>query len=265
MQNYLIIDKQTLIYYDNQGIFSPSYKNQNGYRYYSTDQILFFSVLLSLRNLNIHGELLAEYNQDRSIEKLTELLDNKIQEYTEIVELLSNKTTNLKKMISLIKEANHLPIKKFMLVPSGQIYCQHGSLIAKNTPMKKALLQSSPLISEYAKHLLTKRLQLSFMPIFNELDDLVSSYEYRVVLTTRETNVLSNPIVYKPGLYLTLLLNSNFHILTEESVVCLKSFIKKIKLHHKGSAFITPSNNLNFCKDSGQQYTKVEILVDYNA
>lgn len=131
--------------------------------------------------------------------------------------------------------------------------------------MKKALLQSSPLISEYAKHLLTKRLQLSFMPIFNELDDLVSSYEYRVVLTTRETNVLSNPIVYKPGLYLTLLLNSNFHILTEESVVCLKSFIKKIKLHHKGIAFITPSNNLNFCEESGQQYTKVEISVDYNA
>ena len=49
------IDKQTLIYYDNQGIFEPAFKKENGYRYYSSDQIVLFSVLLSLRKLNIQG------------------------------------------------------------------------------------------------------------------------------------------------------------------------------------------------------------------
>lgn len=28
------IDKQTLIYYDNQGIFSPAFRSEKGYRYY---------------------------------------------------------------------------------------------------------------------------------------------------------------------------------------------------------------------------------------
>ena len=30
------IDKQTLIYYDNQGIFSPAFRSEKGYRYYET-------------------------------------------------------------------------------------------------------------------------------------------------------------------------------------------------------------------------------------
>ena len=34
------IDKQTLIYYDNQGIFSPAFRSEKGYRYYETTQIL---------------------------------------------------------------------------------------------------------------------------------------------------------------------------------------------------------------------------------
>ena len=58
------IDKQTLIYYDNQGIFTPAFKKENGYRYYSAEQIVLFSILLSLRKLNIQGHLLAEYNKN---------------------------------------------------------------------------------------------------------------------------------------------------------------------------------------------------------
>lgn len=40
------IDKQTLIYYDNQGIFSPAFRSEKGYRYYETAQILPFAELL---------------------------------------------------------------------------------------------------------------------------------------------------------------------------------------------------------------------------
>lgn len=56
------IDRQTLIYYDNHGIFSPSFKNMNGYRYYSLDQVFLFAELLSLRRLSIPGARLADYS-----------------------------------------------------------------------------------------------------------------------------------------------------------------------------------------------------------
>lgn len=58
------IDKQTLIYYDNRGIFSPRHKNEKGYRFYGSDQILYFSTIVALRNLDIHGEQLRQYTDE---------------------------------------------------------------------------------------------------------------------------------------------------------------------------------------------------------
>ena len=73
------IDKQTLIYYDNQGIFSPAFRSEKGYRYYEAAQILPFAELLSLRNLHISGAEMGVFNQHPSRGKLIELLSDKVR------------------------------------------------------------------------------------------------------------------------------------------------------------------------------------------
>lgn len=42
------INPRTLHYYDEIGLFFPNRKDENGYRYYSLDQLIDLSIILSL-------------------------------------------------------------------------------------------------------------------------------------------------------------------------------------------------------------------------
>lgn len=257
------IDKQTLIYYDNQGIFAPAYKKENGYRYYSADQIVLFSILLALRKLNIQGHLLAEYNKSPSNEKLTEMLKDKIFEYNETVQSLSQKIECLQSKIPFIQKSNNYPINRIMLIPHHQIYCQRGIIVTENTSLKDALLASSPLISTFATNLLTHQLQLSFMPIFNNLEDLNQPYRYRIVLLTNDANLFTNPLVYSPALYLTIIIEDDFHQNVSQYVTMMKEFMGKVGLTYKPLAFITPWRAFSCLDNEKRNLTKIELNVSY--
>lgn len=47
------INKRTLHYYDDIGLFSPSYKEKNGYRYYTYLQSPTLEMILTLRELGM--------------------------------------------------------------------------------------------------------------------------------------------------------------------------------------------------------------------
>lgn len=47
------INKRTLHYYDEIGLFSPEFKGENDYRYYTLKQVFDLSLILSLKELNI--------------------------------------------------------------------------------------------------------------------------------------------------------------------------------------------------------------------
>lgn len=257
------IDKQTLIYYDNQGIFTPAFKKENGYRYYSAEQIVLFSILLSLRKLNIQGHLLAEYNKNPSNDKLTEMLKDKIFEYNETVESLSHKIECLHAKISSIQKSNNLPINNIMLIPHHQIYCQRSAIIHENTSYKDALLASTPLISSFATNLLTHQLQLSFMPVFKNLSDLSEPHQYRIVLLTNETKLFTNPLVYPPALYLTIIIEGAFRQNALRYITLMEEFMDKIGLTYKPLAFITPWQTFNCFENEKRKLTKIELNVSY--
>ena len=43
------VNKRTLHYYDEAGLFSPQHKGENGYRYYSFEQSMEFELIVTLR------------------------------------------------------------------------------------------------------------------------------------------------------------------------------------------------------------------------
>ncbi len=58
------ISRQTLIYYDRIGLFSPKYSAPNGYRYYTYDQLDLLWVILMFRELDISINQIKTYIQD---------------------------------------------------------------------------------------------------------------------------------------------------------------------------------------------------------
>ena len=68
LANIFGISKQTLLYYDKMGLFSPAFVSENGYRHYNMNQYMDLEVILRLRSLNISIALIKQYLGNRSKE-----------------------------------------------------------------------------------------------------------------------------------------------------------------------------------------------------
>lgn len=82
------VSKQTLIYYDRIGLFSPHHVDGKGYRYYSLDQHYPFSLISMLVELNTPLKEIKAYLADKSIPVFLELLERKEQEAHEKIDKL---------------------------------------------------------------------------------------------------------------------------------------------------------------------------------
>ncbi|MDR0885230.1 MAG: MerR family transcriptional regulator [Clostridiales Family XIII bacterium] len=81
--NLTRIKQSTLRYYDNIGLFKPSKRGANGYRYYSLEQITTINLIIVLNNLGMTIDEINGYMTERTpelmskvfLEKETELYD----------------------------------------------------------------------------------------------------------------------------------------------------------------------------------------------
>lgn len=140
------IDKQTLIYYDNQGIFSPAFRSEKGYRYYEAAQILPFAELLSLRNLHISGAEMGVFNQHPSRSKLIELLSDKVMEQEEAIRAMQSNVESLKRKIRHLAESRSHPMEQVMLIPKPVRLMQRSPLFPAKTSFRDACQKSALLI-----------------------------------------------------------------------------------------------------------------------
>ncbi len=75
------INKKTLMWYDEIGLFRPATVNpQNGYRYYSYRQSALLETILLLRELDVSVNEIQEFMKNRSSQTLKNLLDEKIED-----------------------------------------------------------------------------------------------------------------------------------------------------------------------------------------
>lgn len=102
LANIFGISKQTLLYYDRMGLFSPAFISENGYRHYSMHQYMDLEVILRLRALNISIALIKQYLNNRSKDDFVTILESKrlesekiIQENQEILKIVRSFSANI--------------------------------------------------------------------------------------------------------------------------------------------------------------------------
>ena len=71
------VNKRTLHYYDNIGLFSPSEKGENGYRYYDVSQSIAFEYIRMLKELNMSIEEITDYCKNPTSKKFLQIADMK--------------------------------------------------------------------------------------------------------------------------------------------------------------------------------------------
>lgn len=74
------INKKTLMWYDEVGLFHPAVIGENGYRYYTYHQSPALETILMLRELNVSIHEIQTFVENRSAENLKTLLEEKISE-----------------------------------------------------------------------------------------------------------------------------------------------------------------------------------------
>lgn len=257
------IDRQTLIYYDNNGIFSPDFKNSNGYRYYSIDRAFMFFELQALKTLDVTGAQLSAYHQKSTGEALLGILDEKIKEYEMQVEQLSLKIKNLKGTKQRIHEREHFPVDQIMLIPRSGFYYVQGDSLPRTISYLQALKKNMELVTQYANGLFTYSTELSMMPSYEILGELAGSYSYRVIISSSHAEAFAQPSYFPPGLYLTMVTKGRFRQTPQKYIDQIQDFMKKLHLKDEHLMLVTPFRNMSKENVEESFYVKIELKVSY--
>lgn len=79
VSKYQNISKQTLIFYDKIGLFKPYYINpNNGYRYYSAEQLDYLDTILIMKTIGFSLEEIKHYMKTYNIDNSISLLKNQL-------------------------------------------------------------------------------------------------------------------------------------------------------------------------------------------
>ena len=96
------VNTRTLHYYDDINLFSPKYRGENGYRYYTYMQGEEFQMILALRELSMSIEEIRHFIEKRNASSLEDMLskksleiDKKILQLKQIKKVLDDKKSML--------------------------------------------------------------------------------------------------------------------------------------------------------------------------
>lgn len=110
------IKKDTLFYYDRIGLFHPAGVNDNGYRYYTVEQLDVFWMLQSLRELNFPIKTLKHYINTPSPEELIALSKDQLSILKEEIKKLEQIQWLLSNIVSNSEEALSAPLNEITLM-----------------------------------------------------------------------------------------------------------------------------------------------------
>lgn len=82
------VNKRTLHYYDEIGLFSPSKKGENRYRYYDILQSIDFEYIRMLKDLNMSMEEIKTYRENPNAEDFISIAEAKLMEIEEKIQHL---------------------------------------------------------------------------------------------------------------------------------------------------------------------------------
>lgn len=127
------VNKRTLHYYDNIGLFSPSTKGENNYRYYDILQSIDFEYIRMLKDLNMSIEEIKTYLANPNPQSFITIAETKINDINTLIK-------NLK------KTKKKLEIKKQQIEFCNTIDKQHIEI--RQCPEEKILVTPYNFVNE---------------------------------------------------------------------------------------------------------------------
>ncbi|WP_206460559.1 MerR family transcriptional regulator [Anaerovorax sp. IOR16] len=123
------VKKDTILYYDEIGILKPDYFAENGYRYYSPNQVMIFEIIASLKAMGMSLKEIQKYRSKQNTKEFLDLLKEKRHELIEMQRHLSYTKKFVDNTIGIIETSLNINI--------GEIYleqCDEEYMVITTTP-----------------------------------------------------------------------------------------------------------------------------------
>ena len=151
------VNKKTLMYYDNIGLFCPAEVKSNGYRYYTFQQSFSFAAILLLRKMHVPlkdiKKYLENYNQNMLLDLLKtqeQTIDEQIQELLWLKKITQNKIASIEN-------------KKFIDFNKIEVVKENARPILAGQNMEGMSLEKTiPFISEFIRYCYQERLYCGY-------------------------------------------------------------------------------------------------------
>jgi DNA-binding transcriptional MerR regulator/effector-binding domain-containing protein len=125
------VNKRTLFHYHDIGLFSPAKTDENGYRYYSYQQLEVFSTISILKELNVPLKEIKTYIDERTPEQFIELSKLKIAEIDKEIEKLNTIKHFLKESIVFTNKGLNADCDNILLEQQQEEYIIRSPLLNK--------------------------------------------------------------------------------------------------------------------------------------
>lgn len=253
-------NRKTLIYYDNIGLFSPIFRDINGYRYYSYQQYDNFSIISALKELNMPLCDIKNFIDNRSPELLVDSLKKQKNEIKKHIANLTKVSSLIDSIINITEESKDIDIDKIYLVEEDEEYFILSKKINEDT--EHSFLQ---IISDLLNYCTEKNINNNFnlgaiLSKENLLNKDFSKIDYLFIKSTKK--ICSKYLYTKPkGKYVV-----GYHIGDYKTTFLtynkLLKFIDEHNLKPCGNSYELELLNCLSYSDTNNYVTKISINVE---
>ena len=254
------VNKKTLFYYDEIGLFKPEIVKENGYRYYSVYQLEVFDIIHTLRDLGVPLKQIKSFIDERNPKSVVKFFEYKTGEIENEIKQLRRKQERMSNKIKIIKEAEKIRdnIDNLSIEEQDEEYL----VLSKNIDKSKF-----PYDSEvYANHLnycYNQDLYIGYpLGFIKTIDDLYSEndYAYTYYYTKVNKNDGENIIKKPKGRYLVGYLNGSY-IDIPGLYKKMLDYVKTHNLELIGHSYEEELINLIAVKDMNDYIIKVSMQI----
>lgn len=251
------VNKKTLMWYDEVGLFKPAIVRENGYRYYTCQQCSVFETILMLRELNVSIPDIKTYLSNRSAASFQTVLSEKTIEIHNAIQHLQQIKKALLHQTKALEDLNHIDLSEYSILE-----CPAQKLILLKTTKELSLEQEAEMIFGEVHHHQAYRmygiLYGSLLPVSSLYQRDFTNY-YGVFLQVPEVESSVNAYIRPAGTYLRTYFKGSWDKLPQKYTEILE-YASKNKLELQGYAYETGINE--FTSNSMDDYiTKIEIPI----
>lgn len=263
LANIYGISKQALLYYDKVKLLSPEMIAQNGYRHYYIQQYLDLELIVNLRSLEFSIAEIKEYLDNRSKDKLIEMLNNRKSDCEKIIKTNQQICNAITTILNDTESTLDVPLERITL------NWKQESLL-RLTPLQK---EDSAIdrIVKFAKHtqatfhndhLIKKRCGwIIDTANFNNDDKYYTSKAFFSIVPNSPGHKKIVKKILPKGMYLEIFFQGSYFQNAKRIREKINKFINANDLYIAGDVYVLPIDNHWFSKNSDEYITKIFMHV----